>query len=438
MNKGIVALLIVLALIVLVSPGIVGRLAEQSMDENLDWATTESQQVVVTAEGFDRGWFSSEGQHRIEVRNGALRDALLLMADADATSDLPVLIINTRLDHGLIPVTSLSRERGSLKPGLGSAISTLSLELGDGDAFKLPGTIYSNVGLTGELQSNFQLEPGSLDHEVATASWGSADVRLTTNPSTGAVSLQGDLALLAIESIAENVRIEQIKVSSEQIPSPFGFAVGTANISVQSISFDSDNDHYVVGPLSIETNASIDDGRANGHAVVKLDNMPFADLGSAGVVADIRVENADGASLGNIKRGLEAMQMDEIPADAFMTYQGDVQRLLASGLELHIDQFDIALPQGQVNSKFSFVVAETDLDEDNWTSVLLALDASADISLPSALVDLAIATNPQINAAIGMGFLRKNGDVYEMEAAYKKGLLTVNGAPMPIPLPGVQ
>jgi hypothetical protein len=33
-----------------------------------------------------------------------------------------------------------------------------------------------------------------------------------------------------------------------------------------------------------------------------------------------------------------------------------------------------------------------------------------------------------------MGFLQKNGDVYELAAKYKKGLLTVNGAPMPIPL----
>ena len=44
----------------------------------------------------------------------------------------------------------------------------------------------------------------------------------------------------------------------------------------------------------------------------------------------------------------------------------------------------------------------------------------------------------QAGAAVTMGFLKQNGDVYEMEAAYKKGLLTINGAPMPIPLLGVQ
>ncbi len=45
-----------------------------------------------------------------------------------------------------------------------------------------------------------------------------------------------------------------------------------------------------------------------------------------------------------------------------------------------------------------------------------------------------MAMNPQAGALVGMGFLRKNGDVYEMRAEYAQGLLTVNGAPMPIPL----
>ena len=42
--------------------------------------------------------------------------------------------------------------------------------------------------------------------------------------------------------------------------------------------------------------------------------------------------------------------------------------------------------------------------------------------------------NPDAGAIIGMGYLRRNGDVYEMHAEYAKGLLTINGAPMPIPM----
>jgi hypothetical protein len=37
-----------------------------------------------------------------------------------------------------------------------------------------------------------------------------------------------------------------------------------------------------------------------------------------------------------------------------------------------------------------------------------------------------------------MGFLKKEGSVYIMDADMKKGLLTINGAPFPIPLGAFQ
>jgi hypothetical protein len=68
--------------------------------------------------------------------------------------------------------------------------------------------------------------------------------------------------------------------------------------------------------------------------------------------------------------------------------------------------------------------------------VILALTASADVRLPVAVMDLAQAASPESGALIAMGILKKDGDSYIVNAEYRKGLLTVNGAPMPIPLPG--
>ena len=130
MKKGVIAVLLILALVVIVSPGIVGKLAEKSVDENLNWAVDNSAELVVTSTGFDRGWFSSEGQHRVELGDGSVRAALTSFGDTDS----PVLLIDTHLDHGLIPFSSMSREEGSLTPGLGSAVSTLASIGGDADA----------------------------------------------------------------------------------------------------------------------------------------------------------------------------------------------------------------------------------------------------------------------------------------------------------------
>jgi hypothetical protein len=99
---------------------------------------------------------------------------------------------------------------------------------------------------------------------------------------------------------------------------------------------------------------------------------------------------------------------------------------------------DITLPQGTVETKIVIGVAEMDADTDfSWPSVLLKTTASVDVKVPVELFDLATSMNPQAGSLIAMGILQKDGDNYVMAAKYAQGLVTVNGAPMPIPIPGL-
>jgi len=92
------------------------------------------------------------------------------------------------------------------------------------------------------------------------------------------------------------------------------------------------------------------------------------------------------------------------------------------------------LPQGPVALKMRFTVEESGGADFDLSSLLMTLDAEADLTASEGFVDHAMVMNPDAGAIIGMGYLRKNGDVYEMRAEYAKGLLTINGAPMPIPM----
>ena len=49
MKKGVVILLLALALVVLVSPGLIGRIAERSLDESLKTGTPETNSGVVVS-----------------------------------------------------------------------------------------------------------------------------------------------------------------------------------------------------------------------------------------------------------------------------------------------------------------------------------------------------------------------------------------------------
>ena len=435
MKKGIVALLVVLALVVIVSPGILGRLAEKSVDENLNWAAQESGDLVVSSDSFDRGWFSSEGQHRVELREGNLKAMLKTMGGPDADRTLPVLVINTHLDHGLIPVSSMSRERGSLAPGLGNAVSTLSVEFADGEKVDIPGTIYSNIGLGGELESSYVLEAGTREESGTTVSWGPTEINITTNPSSGAVTFAGSVGALSFADEMDSLAVDELVFSGNQAPTKFGFAVGDLKLELDTLSMSTDG--VQAGGLkrvSIDGKTNLDDGRLNGRTLLEMESQAIPQLGEFSIVADISLEGADAEALGALQAVLEAQGANPDPGQMFGVVEDDLKRLLASGIEMRFDQFDVTLPMGTVKTKLDISVAEEDAATFEWTSLLLATEASADITVPEALIDMATQMNPQAGAAVGMGFLQKNGDVYEMKAEYKKGLLTINGAPMPIPL----
>jgi len=432
-KKGFVILLLALAVIVLVSPGLVGRLAEESMDENLDWAANESQEVTVTSQGFERGWFSSEGQHRVELRDGDLRDALLLLVVNSDLDGIPALIIDTRIDHGLVPVTSMAREKGSLAPGLGSAVSTLHLEFENGETIDIPGTIYSEVGLTGELQSNLMLEPGTFSDGEETAQWGNVDVLITTSPSTNIIDFKGDVDELAFVSPYNEVTIGPLRFEGDQQRTSFGPYIGDAAFTIDKITMPSSWGQDSMGPISFTSAVAIDNDALSGRTTILLDNLPFGDFGRARINMDISADDVDAEALGNLTRALDALSDRASDDEVRLAVEDDLKQLLAAGFELQVVQLDIALQPGTISATLNLEVDDTDPDAFVWTSALLALDATLDLSVPAELMDYAISLDPQVGAAVGMGFLRRNQDVYEMEATFKNGLLTINGAPMPVP-----
>ena len=434
MKKGIVALLVALALVVIVSPGIIGKLAEKTVDENMNWAADESQEVMVTSEKFDRGWFSSEGQHRVEFRRGGLKEAIQDLSGADA----PVLVIDTRLDHGLIPVSSMNRKKGSLLPGLGKAISTVSIELPDGSKHLLPGTIYSDVGLSGELKSNYVLESGNYQNEDLDATWGASDITLTTHPANGRIGLKGkvDSARLALPD--REITLGSTTLDAEQQPTKYGFATGSGTIQLASLSVvDANGVENGVVPLSATFATEISGGRVDSRSQLSFAGVNIPGVGEFGMDMDIEVEGLEPVALGALTRKVRSLR--SVDGDNERLYAGaeqEFKRLLAGGGEMRVRQLNISLPQGVASITMDARISERDKGDFEWTSLLLALEGGAQISIPDELMQFILEMNPQAGAVIGMGYLQKKGDAYETNIEYKKGLLTINGAPTPIPLPG--
>lgn len=436
MRKSIVVLLVTAAIIVLVSPGIIGRIAEESVDSNLQWAADENEGVVVTSERFDRGWFSSHGRHRVEIRDPAMRDAFATLAGRDPSDGHPTLVIDTRIDHGLIPVTSVGRTEGSLAPGLGRGVSTLLIEYPGGESVPVPGTVYSSIGLNGTLTANYIVESGRIDADGGTASWGDANIEISTDYKAQRFVIDGTIGSLAVSDAGDTLRLDEATFSGEQQPSRFGLSVGDFEMRADSVAVEEDGiETYRLGPVALSATSDIEGERVNGDFRMSIGALAVPGYGESDFDFAIRFTGVDGAALGRMVQKLEDVGEQATPEELQLLLRDDIEKLLAAGFELHVDQLDFNLPQGPVALKMRFNVEESGGGAFDLSSLLMTLDAEADLAASAGFVDQAMAMNPDAGALIGMGYLRRNGDVYEMHAEYAKGLLTINGAPMPIPIP---
>ncbi|HEX2140588.1 MAG TPA: DUF945 family protein [Woeseiaceae bacterium] len=443
MKRWVVVLLVVLAAVVLVSPGIVGRIAERNLESNLEWAAREAGNVSVSGGSFDRGWFTSEGTRRIEIRNEQLRSLIAGLADLPGNAAAPVLIVSTRLDHGLIPVSSMKRESGSLAPALASAVSTVQLDPGNAEPIAIPGEIVTRIGLSGASTSNYRLDAGSYDDASTHAEWQGADVTVETDSGAASLGLDATIEPFRIESGGRSFSTAGIKVDSELETTQYGFNVGSIEAITEAVVIETpDAPGGGFGRLSFEAGTELVDERVNGRSVMSISDVNAPGLGKVAIDMDLAFEGIDAAYLQPILAAFEQSQTSPAPGEAlaaiYPAIREDVHGIVASGAELRIERFDVVLPQGTVSSRLRLALPETDPSAFSWPAVLLALHATAELSVPAPIVEIAQAANPQAGALVAMGLLKKEGDVYRMHAEYAKGLLTVNGAPMPLPLPAAR
>ena len=189
MNKWLLGLLVLLALLVLVSPGIIGMITERGLEEAVTETQRESQEISVTTERFKREWFTSAGRHRIELRRGEMFAVAQELAKGAGHSDIPTLIINTNLEHGIWPLGSATGETESMLPSLARSMSTFQLETAEGDILEIPGTLYSEISLTGATSSRYLLEQGAFDGQGAQAQWAGANLLFSVAASGSPLAL---------------------------------------------------------------------------------------------------------------------------------------------------------------------------------------------------------------------------------------------------------
>jgi len=433
MKKWLVAALVILALLVLIAPGIVGRLAERNIEENIDWAERDSPGVRIEIERFERGWFTSAGTYRVVLDGGRFAEVSEQYRDATGNADLPSLIISTELAHGPLP-------GGSLPPGLASTVSTFQVDPGNGQPFEIPGRLTSKVGLDGHSDSHLLLEPGTFQHEDATVEWQGVDMNIVSSPRSGSVDIEGEIKPWRIEGGESAINISGMDIKASQVRSDFGFNVGTVQIEMGRMELVDDGMPMSIDSVSLAGESSIDGDRVNAHSTFSINSMTVPAIGDVTLDLEFTLEGADAASANAIGDAIQDAQSADDPevalANLYPSIEDELGVLFNSGFAVRLDKLDIALPQGVVATKIDLNIPESDSgDAFNWSTILLRMTAKIDMRIPGPIYEMAAMMNAQAGSLVAMGILVQDGEDYIMTAEYAQGLFNVNGAPMPIPMP---
>ena len=434
MKRWLVAALVLLALLVLIAPGIVGRMAEQNIADNIEWAEDETQGVTIQTEEYERGWFTSEGRHRVVFEGGQFAEASEAYRDSTGNESLPSLVIDTTLAHGPLP-------GGSLLPGIASTVSTFHIDPGNGELIEIPGQLTSDVGLDGSSSSRLLLESSSFDNEGMRFEWEGADLDITSNPASGAVTVDGEVNPVRLAADGTTIGLGQISITADQARSDYGFTIGTVDMKMGEITVQDEASGFSIGGMAVTADSQVDDARLNVSSGFAMTSMMIPGVGAVDFDMDVDLNSMDAAAIGAISTALQDAQSSADPeaalAGVYPAIESDLQTLFNRGFSVNFEKLDVTLPAGVVATSFEMDVPESDSGSFDWGSVILNSTASLNMRIPSDVYDFAAAMSPQAGSLLAMGILAQDGDDYVIEAEYAQGLFSVNGAPMPIPIPGL-
>lgn len=436
MKRWLITALVALAILVLLAPGLIGLLAERSIDRQLELNNQYNPAQAVRELTFERGWFTSAGRHRVPITDADLAQLLALVTPGAGLPDgTTALLIETRLEHGLLPIgSSAPADTTLLVPALASGISTLALELPDGSERAIPGVLYSRVGLTGNVLLRYRLPAGDESRGPTQATWQAADLAFGSSSDGTEFSVTADLSRWRVSHLAQGIEVGAASLAVDGRQTRFGIAVGDARLALDDAAASFGAETTRLKKLRVNTGATLDHDQLNGQLDLELLGLDTAE-GPYDIAVTIGTSGLQAALLAPLLRALQQdlLQVGVPAAGLYPDLDMDLRQLLSSGATLNIEQLLVHTPHGAGSLRLHAALPEQD-DTATWPGLLLALEATVDVSIDRSRVQAPSPLTPSLQPLIAGGFLVLEGDVYRLRAEYANGRATVNGAPLVIPV----
>lgn len=431
MKRWLLVVLLGLAVLVLLAPGLIGMLAERSIERQLELAGQQQPELDVRTVRFERGWFTSDGRHRLPLTDPAVADLLCFVTPgADDPAAARVLILTTRIGHGPLPVAGADRGMAGLVPALATGVSTLELELDDGRRLPVPGTLLTRVTLTGTTTLDYRLPAGEGRREDFSAGWQQAAIEAAVSADGRRVDFRVALDAAVIEDGAQRAAVDTLAIAGRSEPTAWGYALGGLRVEVGAGTLNDGSSQVGWQGLAVVANADAAGSSVAAGLDVAVDGMATAQ-GDWSLRLDAAAR-LDGDALGPLLRGLQRGLANGGGLAPYTGIEADALRLAAAGGRLELPGFALDTPRGQVTAALDLALPQRDAGG-GWPGIALGANARAELVLPRTLLQEP-ALREQLQALLAGGFLVPDGDNYRLQASLEQGIATINGAPLPLPL----
>ena len=264
---------------------------------------------------------------------------------------------------------------------------------------------------------------------------------LSVSASGTAQSVAGTIEPWSVWSPVSGINAGSVTIDAQTENTRYGINVGDVDLTIESVSLTDANQTVELRELRLVGSSDISGGRLSGNSALHVGSIVYPSLGDISVDLELTASEVDAESLQTIVAVIDAAESSPDPniamADIDQLIEDDVQMLLTRGAIISIDRFDVTLAEGTMNGSLSLELPQSDTsDLNSWARLALLLTASANISIDDDLLRFAQSMAPELGGLIAMGYLRRDGGRYTFNAEAANGTLTINGAPMSIPMTG--
>lgn len=281
-----------------------------------------------------------------------------------------------------------------------------------------------------------------IDHRFAESDsrlqWDGGELKVQVGANGSSIAAVGDVGKLLLSQADNRITFGPIAISGDQRQSSHQFWLGDSKFSIAELGVvDTVDGSVTIEKLGIESNASLDHDRLAYSLLINADRIATPAFSDGRLNFRVALADLDVDATAKV-RDKYATGTGPAGDPDWSEIEADMLALLAQGGRLDVERLFFSNEEGRLDATARLRLEEKP-DAPVLVELLLAMEGQVDIVVSKDLLASAAENNPQLAQAASMlytaGYLLEEDEDFVLKAIYANGLLTINGLPLPLPLP---